>query len=72
MNKMSDESRLTDEARQAAKAFLWVDCRTCQNYKMNFWPGKCVATLRCVDGSSFKRSPPVQLWEESPAVDTSW
>lgn len=45
-----------------------IDCRTCRNLlrAVGQWPGSCVATLRCVDGGSYKAGAPVQLWEESP------
>lgn len=49
--------------RAALQEYPYLDCRTCANFVGRNWPGHCHATMRCVDGSSYKATVPIQLWE---------
>ncbi len=40
------------------------DCRTCRNFTTA--SGGCVSVLRCIDGSSYMQTRPMQFWEAAP------
>mgnify|MGYP000854038088 CR=1 FL=1 len=65
-----DQADLT-EARKALEAFQrrafeTLDCRTCRHFRGT---AHCHSVLRCVAGSSYQKTAPIQLWEEAPLAD---
>lgn len=48
------------------RAFETLDCRTCRHFRGT---AHCHSVLRCVAGSSYQKTAPIQLWEEAPLAD---